>query len=497
MTSNIIDTLSAVWSFFNDYLLIFSLLICGVFYFFLLKGLQLRYLKHSFTLLWDKNTSYNDDKVNISPVQSFLTGLAARIGMGNIAGVAAAIAAGGPGAVFWMWVAAFLGMGTAFVENTLAQVYKTKIATGEFKGGPAFYITYGLKSKLGGLLFSLVLAFTYGFAFISLQTNQISESLNYAFDMPKWIVGFILVFLTGIIIFSNLKTIANVSGVLIPIMSGLYILMALILIVLHITELPRVIYTIVTSAFNTDSAFGATIGVAINYGVKRGLFSNEAGMGSSPNIAASANVKHPVSQGFVQMVGIFFDTIVICSLTAFMVLMAGVYGTPAGVGLEGASLAQASVEAFMGRFGAELLVFIIFLFAFTSVLGYYTYGSVGIYYITDNKWIANLYRIAVLGFTFWGAYKSPQLVWNTADVFMAVMCFMNVIACLLLWRPLYTVYKDYRDQLKAGIKTPIFDVSKYPSLAKTLPEPEIWDSSRHNKEGQSTKANITVEQPFK
>ncbi|RIY33241.1 hypothetical protein CKF54_03350 [Psittacicella hinzii] len=489
MTENIISTISAVWSFFNDYLLIFSLLICGLFYFILLRGIQITHLKHAFTLLWNKNIAYTDDKVNITPVQSFLTGLAARIGMGNIAGVAAAISAGGPGAVFWMWVAAFLGMGSAFVENTLAQIYKTKTETGEFKGGPAFYITYGLRSKIGGLIFSLVLAFTYGFAFISLQTNQISESLNYAFDMPKWVIGLLLVFLTGIIIFSNLKTIANVSGVLIPIMSSLYILMALVLIVIHFTELPKVFYTIVTSAFNTDSALGATIGLAINFGVKRGLFSNEAGMGSSPNIAAAANVKHPVSQGFVQMIGIFFDTIIICSLTAFIVLMSGVYGTPAAEGLEAASLAQASVEAFMGKVGAELLVFIIFLFAFTSVLGYYTYGSVGIYYITGNKWVAHLYRLVVLGFTFWGAYKSPQLVWNTADVFMAIMCFINVVACLLLWRPLFTVYKDYREQRKRGIEIPVFDVHKYPSLAKTLPDPDIWSAERHRMQAQQEQAN--------
>lgn len=479
MTSYIIDTFSLLWTLINDYLIVASLLVVGVFYFLLLRGAQLRMLRHGFSLLWTKEIAYQDDTVNISPIQSFLTGLAARIGMGNIAGVAAAIGMGGAGAVFWMWVAAFLGMGTSLVENTLAQVFKTRISNGEFKGGPAFYIMYGLRSKWGGFAFALVLVFTYGFAFISLQTNQISEALNYGFNMPKWLIGSLVVFLTAIIIFSNLKTISNVTAVIIPIMAAVYIIMALAIVVWNIKELPTVFLSIFKSAFNTDAALGGTIGAAINYGVKRGLFSNEAGMGSSPNIAASANVKHPVSQGLVQMVGVFFDTFVICTMSAMMVLMAGVYGTPAASGLEAASLAQASVEVFLGRFGVDLLVLVIFLFAFTTVIGYYMYGAVGIYYLNESKWLQHAFRIGVLIFCYWGAVNSPQVVWSTADVFMAVMCFMNVLACLLLWKVMYIVFKDYQLQLRRGIAVPVFNVQKYLYLSELVPDPTIWNSSAH------------------
>ncbi|MFC6276258.1 alanine/glycine:cation symporter family protein [Psittacicella hinzii] len=480
MTTYIVNLIHAAWAFINDYLLIISLLGVGLFYFLVFRAAQVRYLKHGIGLLLRKDISYDDDKVNISPLQSFLTGLAARIGMGNIAGIAAAISAGGPGAIFWMWVAAFLGMGTSLVENTLAQVFKTKISNGEFKGGPAYYIRYGLKNKTFGIIFSLVLAFTYGFAFVSLQTNQISESLNYAFNMPHWVVGMILVFLTALIIFSNLKTISNVSAVLIPIMSGLYIIMTLVIVFWHFTAIPKVFYTIFSSAFNTDAALGGTIGAAINYGIKRGLFSNESGMGSSPNIAASANVKHPVSQGIVQMVGVFFDTFVICTLSAFMVLMSGVYGSPEAVGLEAASLAQASIAIFYGKVGVDILVIIIFLFAFTSVIGYFTYGQVGVYYFTENKCAAHAYRVGVLIFTFWGAYNTPVTVWNTADIFMAIMCFLNVVALTFLWKPMYIVFRDYQLQLRRGIKTPVFNVEKYPTLKALLPDPDIWNDSAHH-----------------
>lgn len=470
------DFFSAVFSFINDYLLIISLLCVGGFYLFILRGIQLKYLKHAFTLLWDKRTSYDDDKVNISPLQSFLTGLAARIGMGNIAGVATAIAQGGPGAVFWMWVAAFLGMGTSFVENSLGQLYKTRTKQGSFVGGPAYYIRFGLGSKKLALLFSLILAFTYGFAFISLQTSQISDSLNHAYDMPKATIAGLLIFLTGIIIFSSLKTITTVSSILIPIMSLVYIALAIILICFKWYEIPKAYMIIIHSAFNMDAAIGGTIGAAVNYGVKRGLFSNEAGMGSSPNIAAAANVKHPVSQGLVQMVGTFLDTIVICSLTAFVVILSGAYdGSP----LQGASLAQEAVASFIGDMGRQLLVILIFLFAFTSVIGYYVYGSVGITYITERKDMANYFRIGVLCFCGWGAYAAPTLVWDVADYFMLVMTVLNVIAILYLWKDVYLLLNDYRMQRKFGFEVPIFNVAKYPDLSKKIPDPTVWSVQHH------------------
>lgn len=466
-----IDFIQAVWAFFNDYVLIASLMVAGVFYLYVFRGLQVRFFLHGIKLLWAKEATYDDDKVNISPLQAFLTGLAARIGMGNIAGVATAIAQGGPGAVFWMWLAAFLGMGTAFVENSLGQLYKTRIGEGQFIGGPAYYIRQGLNSKLFALIFSLVLAFTYGFAFVSLQTNQISDSLNFAYNIPKWVIAALLVFLTTIIIFSSLKTITTVSSIITPIMAILYISVIGVLIVWHFTDIPRVLYTIVSQAFSWDAAAGGGIGAAINYGVKRGLFSNEAGMGSSPNIAASANVKHPVSQGLVQMIGIFFDTIVICSLTAVMVLIAGQYGT----GLAGASLAQTSIQFFLDEWGQHFLVILIFLFAFTSVIGYYIYGSVGLTYITENKTCANLYRLAVLFFTGWGAYSTPTLVWDTADIFMTLMCFLNVIAILALWKATMIIYKDYKRQIDLGEAYPEFNIDRYPELRSTLLDPTVWN----------------------
>lgn len=465
-----------IWHFLNDYVMIASLCIAGLFFLFLLRGVQVSFFKHGLCLLSDKEVSYDDDKINISPLQAFLTGCAARIGMGNIAGVATAIAQGGAGAIFWMWVAAFLGMGTSFVENSLGQLYKTKIADGQFVGGPGYYIRYGLNAKTFAMVFSLVLAFTYGFAFVSLQTNQISDSLNYAYGIPKWVISSLLFILTLFIVVASLKTITNISSVIVPIMATLYILVCGVLVIWHFYEIPRILIDIVRSAFDWDAALGGGMGAAINYGVKRGLFSNEAGMGSSPNIAASANVKHPVTQGFVQMIGIFFDTIVICSLTAFMVLFADQYHT----GLSGAGLAQASVQVFLGDFGQHSLVLLIFLFAFTSVIGYYVYGSVGVLYITENKSALNLFRAGVLFFVAWGAYSTPQLVWDVADVFMAVMVFLNIIACLFLWKAVKIIFYDYKRQRDLGVEHPVFNVDRYPELRKTLPDPSVWNSKLHS-----------------
>lgn len=474
----ILSGLWQLWQWINDYLVVFALIGTGLFFTWLLRGVQFRMLGHSLRCLVDKRTSYADDKVNISPVQSFLTGLAARIGMGNIAGVAAAIHAGGPGAVFWMWVAALLGMATSFAENTLAQVYKVRNPDGTFTGGPAFYIRYGLKSKSLAMVFSVILAFTYGFAFVSLQTNQISDSLHHAYQVPHWTVAGMLLFLCGLIIFANLKTISNVSSVLIPIMSTIYIGTAIVLIAANYDKVPAAFMAIIHGAFNLDASLGATLGLAVKYGVKRGLFSNEAGMGSAPNIAACANIRHPVSQGLVQMLGVFFDTIVICTLTAFMILMAGVYSDLPE--LSGASLAQASIVTYIGAIGQEFLVLMIFLFAFTSVLGYYIYGKVGLEYFTNNKTAHNTYRIAVLFFVAWGAFSTPTLVWDVADVFMLIMTLVNVVAILLLYRPVYTLLLDYRIQRQRGIQVPVFNIDKYPRLRAAVDDASIWNSKIHN-----------------
>lgn len=404
----------------------------------------------------------------ISSFEAFAISLASRVGTGNLAGVATAIALGGPGAVFWMWVIALFGAASAFVESTLAQLYKIK-GKDSFIGGPAYYMERGLKKKWMGILFAVLITVTFGFAFNSVQSNTLCAAVQQAFNIDHIIMGGILCLLTISIIFGGVHRIAKVSSVIVPVMAIGYILLALVIIVLNITELPAVMKTIVSNAFGWEQAVGGGIGAALMQGIKRGLFSNEAGMGSAPNAAATAHVSHPVKQGLIQALGVFTDTIIICSCTAFIILFSG---APLDGSINGVQLTQHALNNEIGNIGTIFVAVALFFFAFSSIIGNYYYGETNIRYITKNNTVMLVYRILASVMVLVGAVVSLELAWNMADITMGLMALCNLIAILFLGKYAFRLLKDYRGQLKAGIKNPVFAKKTMPDIQNDL---EGWE----------------------
>jgi AGCS family alanine or glycine:cation symporter len=376
-----------------------------------------------------------------------------------MAGVATAIAAGGPGAVFWMWVIAFLGAASSFVESTLAQIYKIKDKDG-FRGGPAYYMEKGLNKRWMGILFAVIITFCFGLVFNSVQSNTISLAFNEAFGTSRLTIGLILAVFTAIIIFGGIKRIAYVSQVIVPIMAVIYLLVAIVIVVLNITEVPSLIATIVKGAFGMDQAFGGAMGAAVMMGIKRGLFSNEAGMGSAPNAAATAAVTHPVKQGLIQTLGVFVDTILICSATAFMIILSGAYTTP---DLSGIQLTQTALSSHIGTWAPIFVAVSIFLFAFSSVIGNYYYGETNIEFIKESRVAIFIYRLGVIGMVIFGAMVDLATVWGLADLFMGLMALINLIAITMLGKIAFAALKDYKAQRKEG-KDPVFYADSIPGL---------------------------------
>ena len=411
---------------------------------------------------------------SLTPFQAFATGLASRVGVGNIGGVATAIALGGEGAIFWMWITAFIGMSSAFAESTLAQLFKIQDKDGSFRGGPAYYIVQGVKSRFMAVAFAIALIFTFGFAFNSVQANSIVEATRNAWNWQGEYVGITLVVLTAAIIFGGIKRIAVISSSLVPMMALFYLIMAIIILGMHIEMVPTVISNIIKNAFNFDAAagglFGAMVSKAMMMGIKRGLFSNEAGMGSAPNAAASAHVKHPVSQGLVQMLGVFVDTMIVCTCTAVIILLSNNYG---GEELKSISLTQNALQYHIGEFGVHFLAFILLLFAYSSIIGNYAYAESNIRFIKNKSWFVLLFRLMVLFFVYFGAVRSGNVVWNFADTVMAVMAIINLIAILILSPIVWKLMKDYQRQLKAG-KEPVFRIDEFPELKNKVFDQRIW-----------------------
>ena len=406
----------------------------------------------------------------VSSFQAFCISTASRVGTGNIAGIAMAVVAGGPGSVFWMWLIALIGSASSFVESTLAQIFKIKDGEG-FRGGPAYYMEQGLKNRTMGIVFSILITICFGFIFNAVQSNTITAAFNNAFGMDRLVLGLILATLTGIIIFGGVHRVAKVSEVIVPIFAVLYILVSLFVVVINIGEIPGIIKTIFESAFGLrEMAVGSMSGMIL-VGIKRGLFSNEAGMGSAPNAAATADVTHPVKQGLIQTLGVFTDTIVICSCTAFMILLYSDYAT---AGLEGIELTQAALSSQIGPIGNIFIAVCILLFAFSSIVGNYYYGESNIGFMSNNKAVLNVFRAMVVGMVLFGSVAKVQLVWDLADVFMGLMAIINLIAIALLGKYAFVVLKDYTDQKKAGIKDPVFIASNI----KGLENVECWQEEK-------------------
>ncbi len=468
-----LDALNTVITQVNDalwaYLLIGALILCGLYFTIRSRFVQFTMLGDMFRQLVDSSSTHSGKNRHISSFQAFAVSMATRVGTGNLAGVATAIAVGGPGAVFWMWLIALIGSATAFVEATLAQLYK-RPSSDSFIGGPAYYISRGLHNKWMAGLFAVLITLTFGLSYNSIQSNAICGALNKAFGFDPLVVGAIITAVALFIAFGGIKRIARVSSVLVPFMAFGYFVLALVVVIMNIHMLPHVLKLIVTSAFGFEQVAGGGLGATIMVGVKRGLFSNEAGEGSAPNVAATADVSHPVKQGLIQALGVFTDTLLVCSCTAFLVLISGLYTTD---GLEGIQLTQASLQVQVGSLGTIFVAIAIILFAFTSIIGNYYYGEANIRYLTEKKWVLTVFRFLSGGaFVFLGAVASFEFVWNLGDLFMALVTLCNLIALAFLSKYAFKLLNNYRDQKRRGIKNPVFRRSDLPEVADDL---ECWE----------------------
>ena len=452
--------------------LVYVLLGAGLFFTVATGFVQFRLLGRSIKEMLG-GRKQGDDPHGITPFQAFVTGLASRVGVGNIAGVAIAISVGGPGAVFWMWITALIGMSSAFVESSLAQLFKIRdYDNHHFRGGPAYYITQGLGQKWLGIVFALSLIFCFGFVYEAVQTNTIAVTAKAAWGWNEHAVGVALVIMTAPIIFGGIRRVSRFAEILVPLMAILYLLMALYIIITNISLIPHVFGQIFSSAFKFEAAGGGLLGGLISQtmmiGIKRGLYSNEAGQGSAPNAAAAAEVKHPVSQGMIQMLGVFVDTIIVCSCTAFIVL---VYQQPYG-DLSGAELTQAAIVSQVGAWGADFLAIILFMFAFSTVIGNYAYAESNVQFIKSHWLLTALFRMMVLGWVYFGAVANVPLVWDMADMAMGTMAWINLVAILLLSPLAFLLLRDYTAKLKMG-KDPVFKLSEHPGLKRKI-KSDIW-----------------------
>ncbi len=461
-----------LWS----YLLIGLLVLCGLWFTWKTKGVQFRMVGEMLRLLTDSATSgvnpedeQNANHKHISSFQAFAVSVATRVGTGNLAGVATAISIGGPGSVFWMWLIALVGSSTAFVESTLGQLFKQR-REDSFIGGPAYYILKGLHCRWMAYLFAVLLTITFGLSYNSIQSNTICGAMEEAFGWSPLIVGIILSVIALAIVFGGIHRIANVSSILVPVMAIGYFLLALVIIIMNIEHIPYVMKVIVSDAFGLEQGVGGALGATIMNGVKRGLFSNEAGEGSAPNVAATATVSHPVKQGLIQALGVFTDTLLVCSCTAFVILISGFYKVPE---LNGIALTQSALGSEIGSFGPVFIAIAILLFAFSSIIGNYYYGEANIRFMTSSGSVLTVYRIFSGGvMVMFGALASLEIVWNLGDLCMALLTLCNLIAIIKLGKYVFRLLEDYRQQKRSGIKEPTFHRSQLPELERDL---TCWD----------------------
>lgn len=451
------DILTSINDVMYTYVLIILLIVAGLYFTIRTKGAQFRLFGDGIKSMLDKADNKGGEKA-VSSFQALMISTASRVGTGNIAGIATAIATGGPGAVFWMWLMAIIGGASAFIESTLAQIYKVKQDDGQYRGGPSYYMERALGKRWMGILFSILLIICFAYGFNGLQAFNMSSSLEYYIDdyadTPyPMIVGIVLAALTAFVIWGGAHRIGFISSVLVPIMATLYIGIGLVTMIMNIDQLPAVFKLIFESAFDFKAMAGGFAGSAIVIGIKRGLFSNEAGMGSAPNASASADVDHPVKQGLVQVISVFIDTILICSSTAMMLFVSGVQGIPKE--LDGIPFVQAAIRANVGEWGIHFITFSIYAFAFSSVIGNYFYAESNILFIKDSKLLLNIFRFTCVIAVFLGAQADFSMVWNIADITMGLMAVVNIIAIFLLGKVAFKALKDYEEQKKAG-KNPIF-----------------------------------------
>jgi AGCS family alanine or glycine:cation symporter len=436
----------------------------GIYFSVATRFLQVTFIKDMVTLLFKGKGS---DK-GVSSFQAFAIAISGRIGTGNIAGVATAIAMGGPGAVFWMWAIAFLGSASAFIEATLGQIYK-EVQRGEYRGGPAYYIEKGLGVKWYAIAFAIATVLATALFLPGVQSNSIATGIQSAFNIPLPISGAFIVILLALIIFGGVKRIGKAAEIIVPFMAGGYILMALVIISMNIREVPAMLGLIINSAFNLEPAFAGVFGMAIAWGVKRGIYSNEAGQGTAPHAAAAAEISHPVKQGLVQAFSVYVDTLFVCTATAFMILFTGKYNVvnPEGgflvenlPGIEmGATFTQEAVNTYFPSLGAGFVAISLFFFAFTTIMAYYYIAETNLSYLNGDKkrpWTVWALRFLILFATFYGTIKSAELAWTIGDIGVGLMAWLNIVAIFLLRKPAFKALKDYKKQKSAGLD-PQFD----------------------------------------
>ena len=455
---------NALWG----YLLIAALLGCGIWFTWRTRFVQFRMMGEMLRLLTDSAISTSREQ-HISSFQAFAVSVATRVGTGNLAGVATAIAVGGPGAVFWMWLIALIGAATAFVESTLSQLFKRRHSE-SFIGGPAYYMLHGLHSRWMSTLFAVLITVTFGLSYNSIQSNTICSAMHEAFGWePLW-TGIVLAVISLIVVFGGIHRIARVSAILVPLMAIGYFVLAVVVITMNAEQIPHVLKVIVLDAFGVQQVAGGGIGATMMIGIKRGLFSNEAGEGSAPNVAATADVSHPVKQGLIQALGVFTDTLLVCSCTAFIILFSGLYTTPE---LNGIALTQAALQQEIGSWGKFFIAVAILLFAFSSIIGNYYYGEANVRHLTGNRHVTTLYRLLSGGiFVLFGALATLEIVWSLGDLCMALLTGCNLIAIIALGRYAFRLLDDYREQKRRGIREPVFHRHQLPEIEADV---ECWE----------------------
>lgn len=466
---NLINDLTWGWA------LIPFLVVLGVFFTVASGFVQFRFFKRMFGVLTGNEET--SDPTKISAREALFVSVGGRVGGGNIAGVAVAITAGGPGAVFWMWAIALVGMCSALVESTLAQTYKRSTPDGAYRGGPAQSIIYGLGANYRWLavIYSVCLIASFAIGFNAFQGNTVAGAALDSLAIPRVWTGGVLAIATGVIVFGGIHRIAKVADVIIPVMAIGYIGMALLIILLNITGLPGVIWDIIANAFGLREAVAGGMGAAIAQGLRRGLFSNEAGLGSAPNVAATAYVKHPVSQGITQSFSVFIDTMIICSCTAFVILLGDVY-VPGAEGVDGVALTQQSMVSHVGAWAQYFLTGAIFLFSFSSIMYNYYLGENALSFLTKKPAAIQILRIAIIGIVFLGAVApGATAVFNFSDPMMGILAVVNLLALMMLFPIALRIISDFRSQLAAGIVKPVFDPKRFPDLDT---DPSAWPDAR-------------------
>lgn len=458
------EIINSANDFLWSYIVITMLVACAIYFTIRIRGAQFSMLREMMHLLRHSTSSTRkaDGSKTISSFHAFAVSLSSRVGTGNLAGVASAIFIGGPGAVFWMWIMAILGSATAFVEATLAQLYKQR-GQDAFYGGPAYYMQHGLHQRWMGILFAVLITLTFGIANQLVQSNTLCDALSDAFSINRVFVGIALAVATLAIIFGGIQRISRFSAIVVPIMASGYIILSVFIVLANINVIPEIIRLIISSAFGLEQAAGGMVGAAIVQGVKRGLFSNEAGEGSAPNAAAIADISHPVKQGLLQALGVFTDTLIICTCTAFIILIAGDYNG----NYDGILLTAQSMETTIGPAGRYFLTAAIFLFAYSTIISNYFYGETNILFITNKKWVVTFFRLATGAIVLASAFMTLQTAWSLVDICMGFMTICNIIAITLLSNKVFNLLKDYKTQRRNNTD-PVFN-------KKTLPEDEALD----------------------